>query len=264
MTTTPATKPAPPRPDSAALAPLTGTRLPAIPDGSDAKIAMIDGILAAGQRLTLWLAVAVARLRDDYQEPAAWIALCTQRWGWTKGHVHHLRAVGAMLVREQHRSVTCHTLLQCDIPKLQALTRLPPHLLAPFLERVNAPALARDQVRAKVNNWLAGDGEPAEGPTKKRPPKKKAEQLDFVGALFAAADERPETFRARLAGAEVQPGSEHVIVTRCLTVTDELIGRMDPETEGDRLRAVALVLRQEADKADCRASGLDPKRALGA
>lgn len=230
------------------------TALPAVPDGWAAKAALVDQCVAAGQRLTLWIAVIISRAREDFATPGEWVDACTSRWGWQKAYLHHMHAVGGLLIRECDMS----HLFTLDVYKLLAISRLPANLVAPFLERARPAERSRDEVRTAVNRWLAAAGEPPaeDAPAAPpRPPRSPAVQQDFLDALFAAASTPPLEFRQRVVARASEVSDALPVINRAVVVLDAMIPRLDlrrPEALG----TLAAALRKEAAAVEAIAAGL--------
>lgn len=239
------------------------TALPAVPDGWEAKAALVDQCVAAGQRLTLWIAVVVAQAREDFAHPGEWIAACTERWGWEKAHVHHMHAVGTLLIRECGSA----TLMSLHVDKLLAISRLPANLVAPFLERARPQDRTRDEVRAAVNRWLAAAGEPPadDAPASPEPAPRRglapAVQQDFFDALFAAADEPATDFQTRVTAraASVSGVEAFPLLNRAWVVLHAMIPRLDA-SRPEVFPVLAKTLREEADRVERMAAGITPRQ----
>lgn len=181
-------------------------RLPDIPEGWDAKADLIDRCFEAGRRLTIFLAVVVARAREDFDTPTAWIDACVERWAWDRKHVSHMGRIGNYIVQHSRPGVVYNTLTQLPFDHALKLTQLPPNLLRPFCERApgrNGPLhlLQRDDFRDLVDNWRKAAGEPVDDPDTnrtKRRGKNALSQMDFLDSLFAAAldDARRDSYVA--------------------------------------------------------------------
>lgn len=235
------------------------TALPAVPDGWAAKAALVDQCVAAGQRLTLWIAVIISRAREDFATPGEWVDACTSRWGWQKAYLHHMHAVGGLLIRECDMS----HLFTLDVYKLLAISRLPPSLVRPFMERARPAERSRDEVRAAVNRWLAAAGEPTDDapaapPAPPPPPDEPpapAVQQDFLDALFAAASTPPLEFRQRVVARASEVSDALPVINRAVVVLDAMIPRLDlrrPEALG----TLAAALRKEVAAVEAIAAGL--------
>jgi len=233
-----------------------------IPDTWEAQAQMVDTAVAMGTRLTLVVAMIVARSKEQFADPSEWVRQCTQRWGWVKSHLHHMCAVGDLL-RRQPGSVAA-TLMALDAAKLLAISRLPPHLVAPFLEKSRPQDLSRDEVRAAVNRWLVAAGEPpiplpGGSPT---PPALKVPvgtQADFLDLLFAAGPQYSDPAAWRLdiqarARAVSDPAAAKTAAVRALVCVDALLPQIAPAEAGQ----FAQALRDLADTASAQAAGLAP------
>ena len=198
---------------SVELAKIVAASGPKVPEGWEAKAELIGQCIEAGKKLVVWIAILVARSREDFATPEEWVAACTQRWGWQKTHVHHLRQVGAFILA--NKSPVFHeTLMGLEWMKLQSLQRLPSNLLGPFLEKVDVAGLNRDEVRDRVNAWMTSGGQPKgrqETPQSgARTTGRQADgaaQPDFLASLFAVGQWRPETAARRemIASEKVRP-----------------------------------------------------------
>jgi hypothetical protein len=228
-----------------------------IPETWEEQASLVDTAVAMGTRLTLVMAMIVARSRDQFADPADWVSAYTHRWGWAKAYLHHMRAVGVLLCRVSPGD-TRSLLLSLHWEKLYCISRLPAHLLGPFLEKSRPQDLSRDEVRAAVNRWLSAAGEPAALPDRsdrsdRSDPSARRLQPDFLGALFApqpaltdlAAWQTAVDARARLSVRTPQQAAD--VCLRSLAVADAMVDRIrDPNA----LRVMAQNLRRIADAAE--------------
>jgi hypothetical protein len=193
---------------STELAKIVAASGPKVPEGWEAKAELIGQCIEGGKRLVVWIAILVAKAREDFATPEEWVSACVERWGWQKAHVHHLRQVGAFILA--NKSPVFHeTLIRLEWMKLHALSRLPTNQVGPFLERVDVAGLNRDEVRDKVNAWIGGDQEGGKsGKAVARTGQAAAvAQPDFMRELFAVGQWRPETAARRemIASEKVRP-----------------------------------------------------------
>ena len=223
--------------------------LPTIPAGWEAKAAMVDQCIGAGKRLKLWIAMLVAEGREDFDDPSEWIRACTDRWGWDKAFLHHMTAVGRLLLSPM-AGVQHAALCELEFEKVASISRLPPNLLGPFLEKAMPIHLNRDEVRAAVNRWLKAAGEPVDdaAPTPARRQLSAAPvQVDFLEALFAASAEDPHAFARRVQERAVACDNALPVLNRALTVLDAMIGRLD-RRHPEAFAVLAKTLRNEATR----------------
>jgi hypothetical protein len=236
-------------PPAEALTTINSPSLPTIPSDWNGKAQLVDACIGAGQRLTLWIAVLVAKARDDFEDPAEWLTACRERWGWEKSHCHHLRAVGAFLLK--HRSRVFHgTLMNLDWHKLMSVSRLPDHLVAPFLAKVDVLDKPREQVREWVNAWLKAAGDPGSQIAAPAQPKGKTPartvQGDFFDLLLAAGDEviNWTEWAAGLKGREGDEGQATSAAIAALNIIDAVGGK----ARRAQLPDIVEALREEADQ----------------
>lgn len=224
-----------------------------IPETWDEQRALIDTATQMGERLVLTIAAIVSAAHAQAADKSAFLDECSQRYGWARSHLHHVRAVGDLL----RRAISRHecgsaTLLSLHFDKLLSLSRLPEHLLSAFLERNDVAVLSRDSVREIVNRYLLHQGVPPEAePAPRTQRHLPARQADFLDALFApAGDEPPQEYQQRVhARAEtVRESDRSQVLFRSLVVMDALIDRMS----GPFLAVLADQLRKLADSADQR------------
>lgn len=176
---------------SAALAVSNAMRLPVIPElpqGWEAKAELVDRCIATGKRLSLWVAVLLAKAVEDFADPSEWRRACMTRWGLSKEFVGQARDAGLLLLRPSSR--VCHdTLSRLAIDKLYHLFKVPEHLLPKLLERNDVAGMARDKVRDLCRVYCSAAGGPPETTAGKRGQRPHGRQLDFLDDLFAAAQD---------------------------------------------------------------------------
>lgn len=228
--------------------------LPAVPEGWEAKAELVDRCIGAGQRLTLWIAAIIAHSRSDFSDPSSWVSACVDRWGWSKGYLHHIHQVGALLNRVSPG--TLNLLLRLHWEKIYCISRLPENLVVPFLDRSHPETLSRDEVRAKVNAWLKAAGDPgaAADSLPARVDPRRPVQPDFLAVLFAPGAELADVSawqhevqaRAKVAVQSAKQAAD--ICVRAIAVADIMVDHLAHEPQA--LRAVAVNLRRMADAAE--------------
>jgi hypothetical protein len=200
-------------------------------------------------RLVRWMAIAKAKECPELAESAAgrespWIAWVMEHYAdyTSKSHVHHMAQIGGLLLRVT--SVLRVTLSGLCFHRLLSVSRLPGHLLPPFLEGEDVAAMNRDQVRDAVNRWLVSDGKPpveleAGGGKDPKPPK---HQADFLDVLFGdvecpEGEELYHQVEERLHRVDL-PGTAATL-TRSLCVANAALDRMAEEASAADLAPFA-------------------------
>lgn len=229
--------------------------LPAVPDGWEAKAAMVDQCRALGQRLSLWIAVLVARGVDDFSDPREWRRVCCQRWGWDKSFAGKCRDAGLLLLRPMAK-VSQEKLLRLDIERLYYLSTVPANLLPRLMELHDLTAMSRDQVAEVARRYRKASPEGGELADPDAPPASTRRQLpaaaqpDFLDLLFAppAEIDDPQQFHDQVharAGA-VDPRAAQLVAFRSCVCLNALVPRLAAQGARD----LAAALRDLATQAD--------------
>lgn len=167
--------------------------------GCEQWLAVADG-LERGAAAVRWVAIAAARRCPELAESSTgrgkrspwieWVMANYAEYGNAQ-NIHHMAAVGDLLIRSHKVCCAQHTLAGLGFNKLVSISRLPDNLLAPFAEKNDLEGMNRDQMRQAVNRWLKNAGVAGEEEDKGRSGDRRSQggkkQLDFLDELFDAA-----------------------------------------------------------------------------
>ncbi len=163
----------------------------------------IEELTALGRRVvkivaasSTALSVIIAHSRVSYLAPADWVKWAKEEFGISGSYLHHLHAVGKMLLSFLAGDDIRHyrRLFKVDSNKLLALTQLPVADVPNFITINRVEALSRDEIRALVKKWLGQEAEEGQGKEEILPG---FEDLFSFVAKFKDAKEIREAFVSR-------------------------------------------------------------------